>query len=193
MPESGTIASAPAAAPTLGDRLDEINNGQVVVPTPLGAYQARIASILDQRLGAFARTNRLAPARHARDALLFHLDPSGELPRRPDVAVLSFDRSPRERREPITPAQDVVPDLAIDVVSPSNSTSEVLARVRDDLRTIVQLVGTVSPVERQLHIHEAGASTTIHTPMPGDTLDGAPILPGFQLPWNEPVESEANA
>ena len=61
---------------------------------------------------------------------LFRLGP--DLPqRRPDAAFVSAARWPMDREIPVNDPWDVVPDLAIEVVSPSNSAQEVIDKLGD--------------------------------------------------------------
>ena len=52
--------------------------------------------------------------------MLFDLTPV-QRQRRPDVAFVSYNRWPRQRRVPRTEAWEVVPNLVVEVVSPTDS------------------------------------------------------------------------
>ena len=68
--------------------------------------------------GPFARANRLG---QVFTEMLFRINFANDLQRRPDVAFVSHARWPFNRRPPRGPVWDMVPDLAIEVISESNS------------------------------------------------------------------------
>ncbi len=98
--------------------------------------------------------------------------------RRPDVAFVA-----RERLPLITDPHRFVPippDLAVEVISPSETALLILEKVTDYLRFGVRLVWLVYPQTRQVVIHRPDGSA--HTYGPDDALDGGDVLPGLTLP-----------
>ncbi|MCC7492884.1 MAG: Uma2 family endonuclease [Fimbriimonadaceae bacterium] len=71
------------------------------------------------------------------------------------------------------------PDLAIEIVSPSDSRRDVLAKVDTWLAAGTQVVWVVWPAQRELWVWRKHADRTILGP--ADTLTDA-LLPGFALP-----------
>jgi Uma2 family endonuclease len=122
--------------------------------------------------------------------MLFRIDAAANLQRRPDVAFVSYERWPRSRRVPEDAAWDVVPELAIEVVSPTNLAEDLLAKVGEYLRVGVRQVWVIYPAAAQVHVHES--PTHIRVLGRGDELDGGPLLPGFRLPLAELFEAEAD-
>jgi Uma2 family endonuclease len=96
---------------------------------PMGVEEGVLAATLFRLLSQFAWT---AGVGRVVSEILFRLIPETKLQLRPDLALVSFERWPRGRRIPKAPAWDVVPNLAIEVVSPSNSLIEGLARCPGD-------------------------------------------------------------
>ena len=174
------------APPADGDVLYEVVDGQIVELPPMGAYPTWIASLLIVPLGAFAQTQGLG---RAVVEMLFRIDPTTNLQRRPDVAFVSYERWPRSKRVPEDAAWHVVPDLAIEVVSPTNLAEDLLVKVHEYFRAGVRQVWVVYPVAAQVHVHES--PTHIRVLGRGDELDGGPLLPGFRLPLAELFEDEA--
>ena len=76
-------------------------------------------------------------------------------------------------------AWDVVPDLAIEVISPYDLAEESLQKIHEYLHAGVQLVWVVYPEERQVYVYET--PTRVRILAADDTLDGGAVLPGFQL------------
>ena len=101
--------------------------------------------------------------------------------RRPDVAFVSFDRWPVDR--PMSPADDawdVVPDLAVEVISPTDLANDLLHKVAEYFQAGVRLVWVVYPLFRRIHVYEAW--NQIRVVSDADTLDGGDVLPGFRFP-----------
>ena len=91
----------------------------------------RSPSILVEYLGNFARTTRLG---RAFILMLFRIDQAQNLQRRPDVAFVSHTKWPVHRRLPDVEAWDMVPDLAIEIVSPSNTADDVHEKIHEVLQ-----------------------------------------------------------
>src|SRR4051812_4518343 len=109
-PEEEAILAADA------DALYEVVNGRRVELPPMGAFETDVAFALGFFLGLFCRTHRL---RKVEVEMMFRLDATTDLQRRPDVSFVSYERWPRGRPVPRAPSWDVVPDLAVEVVSPT--------------------------------------------------------------------------
>ena len=106
----------------------EVVNGVLVEEPPLGVREVNIATILTTRLGYFVLTRKLG--RMATEGL-FVLQTDPQLRRRPDVAFVSAERWPLSQPVPANAAWDVVPDLAIEVISPTDRAIEVLDKVAE--------------------------------------------------------------
>jgi len=170
--------------PTEAVGLYEVVDGRVVEKLKMGAFQVHSASILFRILGQFAWTRKLGCVE---SEMLFLLDANAGLKRRPDLAFVSYERWPKKRRIPRTPAWDVVPDLAIEVVSPSNLASDVVVKVGDYFRAGVRRVWVIYPVEEQVYVYESPALARILGR--ADRLEDEAVLPGFSLPLSELFES----
>ena len=94
---------------------------------------------------------------------MFLLDPVEQLERRPDLAFVSYERWARNRPVPRTPAWDVIPDLVIEVISPSNSASGVLIKVGEYFRHGVREVWVVYPLEEQVYLYRSPTSVRVLT------------------------------
>ncbi|HEX8204273.1 MAG TPA: Uma2 family endonuclease, partial [Isosphaeraceae bacterium] len=115
-----------------------------------------------------------------------------DLQRRPDVAFVSDERWPRRRAVPEEEAAwNVIPDLAVEVVSPTDRDEAGLAKVREYFQAGVRLVWKVYPRERVVHVYES--FTTIRVRTRADDLDGGEVVPGFRLPLATLFEEEEPA
>ncbi len=162
--------------------LYEVIAGRKVELSPMGAREVLMASTLTQILGNYAREQRLG---HVVSEMLFRLGPDGPQ-RRPDVAFVAFARWPRGRVIPPGDAWDVVPDLAVEVVSPSNTADEVMDKIRDFFAAGVRRVWVVFPRQSQVYVYDSPLTPRVVGP--DGTLEGEEIIPGFRLPLAELLE-----
>jgi Uma2 family endonuclease len=167
------------------DTLYEVVNGRRVEKPPMGSYECCIASLVHYYLQHFVRTNGLG---RALAETMFGIDPSRGLERRPDVAFVSYQRWARDRKMSRGNAWAVVPELAIEVISPSNSAQEVAVKVREYFQAGVQLVWVIYPVLNQVYVYTSASQVRILERQ--DELDGGNVLPGFRLPVAALFEDE---
>ena len=115
--------------------------------------------------------------------MLFLLEDSPELKRRPDLAFVSAERWPIGKRVPRTEAWDVIPDLAVEFISQSNSADEVAGKIDEYFHAGVRQVWVVYPVTSKVQVYES--PTRVKILQLGDELQGDPLIPGFRLPLSE--------
>jgi Uma2 family endonuclease len=105
-----------------------------------------------------------------------------DLVRIPDVAFTSWDRLPGRRR-PADPVPLVAPNLAVEVLSRSNTPGELAVKRQDYFAAGVQLVWEIDQIARTVSVFTA--PTQCQQLGRTDTLDGGTVLPGFTLPVHE--------
>jgi Uma2 family endonuclease len=95
--------------------------------------------------------------------------------RKPDVSLI---RNERLGDRPV-PRGDVAmpPDLAVEVVSPTDLAEDVNARVVDYLRANVPLIWLVYPATRFVQVFGPGGRASYL--FPADEITGEDVLPGF--------------
>ena len=171
------------------DLLYEVVDDQVVELPPLGAYETWLASVLTIHLETFARQHQLG---RAVQGMLFDLGPTVRRKRRPDAAFVSYERWPRQHRVPHAEAWEVVPNLAVEVVSPSDRGDDIVDKVSEYFRVGVEGVWVVFPSQEQVYIYESPSQVRILAR--ADELRGEPVLPHFRLPltalFDESEEAE---
>ena len=98
----------------------------------------------------------------------------------PDVAFISNSRAPQPFPEQFVPN---MPDLAIEILSPSDSLAEVRRKAAVYVANGTKLVWIVLPVEKGVDVCRAseGAGLNIEFVGIGGSLSGEDILPGFEL------------
>lgn len=173
-----TVTPPGATEPALpdGNILYEVVNGQVREVSPMGAFAGIVASQILRALFNFGEEKKLGLAM---TEVLFRLR-GPELQRRPDVAFVSFDRLPDQATlDQDPPALDLAPNLAVEVVSPSNTAKEIEEKLTDYFANGVDLVWVVHPTQRLIYVYEA--RTRVTALAEGEELDGAKVLPGFRV------------
>ena len=96
--------------------------------------------------------------------------------RLPDVSFISVDRLPAEG-EPLT-AWSIVPDLAVEIVSPNDIYQKLMNKVFDYLDAGVQEVWLVAPESKTVTIYYSFTEVKILTE--NDVLTCEKLLPGFR-------------
>ena len=94
----------------------------------------------------------------------------------PDVAFISFDRAPDPFPDKLVP---VMPDLAVEIRSPSNTLAEMREKAQRYLRLGSTLVWVILPKDQTVEVHQT--QTPVKTLELGDSLSGEDVLPGFEL------------
>jgi Uma2 family endonuclease len=159
------------------DRYEIVDDLRVELP-PLGAYESWLASRLSISLGSHVEEQRLG---HVAVETLFQLRAKPKLQRRPDAAFVSGRRWPLDDPPPFgTNAWEVVPDLAIEVVSPTNTAFEIPARSLEYFQAGVRLVWQLYPNVGMIYIYTSPKQIQVLDRE--DILDGGELLPGFILP-----------
>ena len=171
----------PETSPPDEEPLFEIIDGERVEITPMGAFACVLANRLAFHLNAHAWPKDLG---EAVVEVLFHLALPVDRNRRPDVAFISYERWSKNRvMDPDVNAWDVVPNVAVEVVSPTDSAEELLHKTREYFQSGVENVWVIYPREAIIHVYASFASIRVLTR--DDVLDAVPILPAFRLPLKE--------
>jgi Uma2 family endonuclease len=166
-----TIAEFEAEA---RDGLWELIDGEPVEVTPSAGLSSMIAARISDYVFNYLLTH---PIGHAFSADAgFILFPDRNTVRSPDFAFI------RHSRLPEVPAAfvPVPPDLAVEVLSPTDRMTDSLAKVTMFLQAGVPLVWLIDPRKRSATIFNQDESPT--TIEEHDVLDGDEALPGFTLP-----------
>src|SRR5215831_17840268 len=159
------------------DRLYELVDG-VLVEKAVGLRESFLAIALASILRGFVRPRNLGLV--TGEAGMMRL--MAGLIRIPDVAFISWDRLPN-RRVPTVPIPALAPELAVEVLSTSNTPGEMARKRQDYFAAGVQLVWQVDPSARTVEVFTAPEqSTVLHE---AQILDGGAVLPGFTLPLHE--------
>jgi Uma2 family endonuclease len=147
----------------------------VLVEKAMGHMESFLAAELSGWLWTFLRTHPLG-------YLVGETSTMRVLPgivRSPDVGFISWHLLGAEQ-VPDVPMPDLTPDLAVEVVSEGNSTTEIERKLRDYFLGGTRLAWVVDPRKRTVTIYTAPDESFVQTE--DETLDGGDVLPGFSLP-----------
>ena len=77
------------------------------------------------------------------------------------------------------------PDLAVEVVSPNDTHSEVIGKSLAWLEAGSRMVLVVDPEKHTIAVYRSRYEIHVLTADAGDTVDGANVVPGWKLPVAE--------
>jgi Uma2 family endonuclease len=157
------------------DGLYEVIDGRVVEKA-IGVYEYWLAGLIYGVLDRYAEAN---PVGRPVIEMIFDLRPHFDRERRPDVAFVSFERWASDRRLPREPSWAVIPDLAIEIVSRTNTADQVAEKLEEYFHSGVRQVWVVYPVQSKVYVYTS--TTAVRILAPGDELDGGEVLPGLRL------------
>jgi Uma2 family endonuclease len=155
------------------ERSFEIVKGKLV-EKHMGLIESLIASLLQARLGLFCRDHRLGRVMKTPFAI-----PGSGNDRKPDVAYVSYQTWAANRQIPRVNAWVVVPDLAVEVISPTDKAFDVIDKVREYFAGGVRQVWHVYSNVEQVLIFDSPSSVRILNR--SDELIGDPVVPGFRM------------
>lgn len=156
------------------DQLCELVDG-TLVEKPMGFLESCLALDINRWLGDFVEEHDLGILSGADGTLRL----MAGLVRMPDVAFISWKQLPK-RKYPNEPIASLIPELAVEVLSESNTRGEMKRKLGEYFSTGTQLVWIVDPIKRTVDVHTAPEKFT--RLKEGETLDGGTLLPGFRLP-----------
>lgn len=158
-------------APQYANKRLELIDGELYEMTPAGGEHGEITMELGARVRNHVRERRLGRVTAAETG--YKLSEITTLA--PDIGFIAADRAPERLPKGYIP---LAPDLAVEVVSPSDRAADVQHKVQMYLQFGVKLVWVVYPDTRSVMVHTGQGAITLTA---DDTLDGGDVLPGFTL------------
>ena len=146
----------------------------IVVERDMAAFESRLALMLAFFIELYLEKTQLGAV--IGEGAYLRLFP-GQI-RAPDVSFIPWKRMPNEEfpRDPIGP---FAPDLAVEIISPSNTKAEMDRKLREYFEAGCKLVWYVYPKTRTVHVFTSVRKSVVLTE--ADTLHGGKVLPGFSL------------
>ena len=174
---------------SMPDKRTELVRGRLVVREPAGFRHGDIAARVLVAISSYlatdrgSRTSGAARGRVVAAETGFTLQRNPDTVRAPDVAYVCAERLPSGA---LVGFADFAPDLAVEVLSPSDRPGEVLSKVADWLTAGTLLVWTIDPERRRAREYRADGSDVVLSA--ADYLDGEDVLPGFRVSVSELVD-----
>lgn len=157
-------------------RLFELVNG-VLVEKTMGFREGVLAVTIAALLVEFVRPRKLGVV--AGTDGMMRLAPG--LVRIPDVSFCKWEQFPG-RKVSRTPIPDIHPDLAVEVLSQSNTELEMDEKLEDYFNSGSSLVWLVDPTTRSALVFTSPDRETATKLVEGQSLDGGDVLPGLSIP-----------
>jgi Uma2 family endonuclease len=172
-------ADSPTLIPELVEPPFELIDGVPKEKPPMGFFANVLATYLSTAINHFALPKKLGMAINETT-----YKANDKNSRRPDVSYVEFSKfPPLETLQDDPPLLDCAPNLAIEVVSPTNTIAEMDKRIDYFFKSGVQLVWVIHPQSKRVHVYESTTDCDILAV--GDVLDGGKVLTGFSLPVAE--------
>ena len=149
----------------------EYVKGELVPMSPATMIHGEISVNLILPLGLHVRENQLGR--------LYTAETTFQLADRvvkPDVAFVSTDRLPKNREQ----GARIPPDLAVEVVSPTDKHYDVTEKALAYLKAGTRLVWVIEPVAKTVMVYRSETDFTVLTSK--DTLTGEEVIKGFTCP-----------
>lgn len=160
----------------------ELIDGAPVEMSPSADESSSIGATMVFLLNQHVRPGRLGRVYGADGG--FVLFPDRPTVRVPDAAFVRADRAPQGGARKTFPR--LAPDLVVEVISPSDSISELAAKLAMYQDAGVPLIWLVDPNKTTVTV--IAADTPAQVLRAGDILDGGEVLPGFAVPVAEVFE-----
>lgn len=160
------------------DKLYELVQGELITMPPAGYNHGAVGVNVVALLSAHVRSNHLGCVTGPDTGFVLHHDP--DTVRAPDISFVRQDRllDPRPVKY-----WEGAPDLAIEVLSPSDSATEMDAKVQEYLDAGATEVIVINPKLKMVKIFRHGQTATVLRS--GDILRDLASVPGFQCDVDE--------
>lgn len=160
----------------IDDRIVELVEGVIVDMSRPGWEHGEILSFIHARIAIHVFENDLGRVAVGDTGFVLERRADGkDTVRGLDLAFVSKERA-SERLS--TGWTTIAPDLAVEVISPSNKASDIHKKIQQLLAAGTALVWIVYPESRIVSVHTIDGARTLRE---ADYLSGGDILPGFEI------------
>jgi Uma2 family endonuclease len=153
----------------------ELVRGELRKMSPAGHKHGRIAGNITASLGPHIVANQLGRVYVADTGFLIASDP--DTVRAPDVAFVSQRRL--DELGDVEGYWPGAPDLLVEVISPSDTYTEVEEKVLEWLEAGARMVVVVNPRKRAVTVYRSLTDIVVLTE--NDTLEGGDVVPGWRM------------
>lgn len=156
----------------------ELVRGRIVREPRPGAQHGVLVEELIWRLSSHVRGQGIGRV-VTKTGFLLSVEPPTV--RGPDLAFIATESIPSQGIP--TGFWPMAPDLAVEVVSPSNTNAEIGEKVLEYLASGTRLVWVVDPATRSVGVYRSRLEIRLLTE--GDILDGGDVLPELRIPVSD--------
>ncbi len=156
----------------------ELNDGELIIMPPPNFDHAKLSAEMLIVLGGFVKSRDLGRVLGSDGGFLLHKDAASgrETVRVPDVSFISKARQSTQSGDKIYTG---APDLAVEVISPSETHKSIGDKLKNYFDYGVKVVWLIYPQAKTIDVYRSmDEVTTIES---DSALDGGDLLPGFSL------------
>lgn len=161
--------------PEIPGKRFELVDGELVEMSTAGPLHNLIVAVLNNMLYTFVARRNLGLVYGDNTSYLLRRNP--DRIRIPDISFIAWAQIPVDNLPEAF--WSIAPDLAVEVVSPTDRVEDVQRKVADYLESGVRLVWVLWPDDRLVRVHTRG--TPSRELSADDELDGGEVLPGFRV------------
>ena len=154
--------------------IDEVSRGRLVREPAPGNAQSRLVTLLAHELMLYVKRHPGCGRVFSAGGFVLCEEPLTV--RQPDVAFVREERVPPRHSSELPRG---APDLAIEVLSPSNRPHDVIRKVTELLDAGAHAVWVIDPERELATVYEASSPPRVF--VPGESLTADAVLPGFAL------------
>src|SRR5258708_17412610 len=159
----------------MGERY-ELVKGELIIMSPAGSRHGRVVARINSRIEQVVERDQLGAAFCAETGFILSRNP--DTVRAPDAALVAAARLPAgDLPDGYFPG---APDLAVEIISPSESATDVQRTVSEYFQAGARLAWVGYPDMRQVVVFRSARESVVL--LAEDTLDGGDLLPGFACP-----------
>ena len=157
----------------------ELVKGKLIKMAPAGNQHGTVAMRIGWRLAQYVETHRLGTVFAAETG--FQIASNPDTVRAPDAAFVNQMRI--EQAGEVQGYWPGPPDLAVEVISPSDTYTEVENKVLNWLDAGTLMVVVINPRQQAVTVYHSLEEVVVLTQE--DVLDGGEVVPGWTVPIRE--------
>ncbi len=157
----------------------ELREGRLVKMAPAGRVHGKYAARVGAGMLTYVEAHRLGEVSAAETGFMLATGP--DTVRAPDAAFVSRERI--EEAEETPGYWPFAPDLAVEVISPSDTYTEVESKVFQWLDAGAKAVVVVDPRRKSVTVYRSRSDITVLTG--DDVLEVEDVIPGWTMPLRE--------
>jgi Uma2 family endonuclease len=160
----------------------ELVKGRVIQMSPASGKHGAISMTIGALLHIHVKSHKLGKTYAAETGVYIQRNP--DTVRAPDAMFISNERQAQINN----PAKfiDVAPDLAVEVLSPNDTWTEVETKIDEYFSVGVRLIWAIDPDQEIVAVYHPSGERSRLTK--ADTLTGGNVLPDFSVPVTEIFE-----